>query len=56
MEEIKPDVVELSSALLIELSPTDVEHIYILTIMPYSKEETEVFEIDMETKTSRRIK
>jgi len=55
MEDIKPDAVELSSALLIELSPTDQENIYILTTTPYLKDEIETFEIDMEAGTSRRI-
>ena len=55
MEDIKPDAVELSSALLIELSPTDQENIYILTTTPYLKDEIETFEIDMEAGTSRKI-
>jgi len=41
--------------LLMEMTPTDVEHIYIFTTTPYLKEEIEVFEINMETRTSRRI-
>jgi len=42
-------------ALWIKLSPTDADYIWILTTTPYLKEEIEVFEINMETGTSRRI-
>jgi len=42
-------------ALWIELSSTDLDYIWILTTTTYLKEEIEIFEIDMETQTSRRI-
>ena len=55
MKEIRSDDELPMSSLLIDLSPTDVEYIYILTTTPYLKGEIEVFEVDLLSKTSRRI-
>lgn len=49
VEELSP------STRLIELTPTDEEHIYILTTMPHLKDEIEIFEVNMETEMSQKI-
>lgn len=49
MEKLSP------STRLIELSPTDEEHIYILTTTPQLKDEIEIFEVNMETEMSKKI-
>ena len=43
------------TAFTVELSPTDEECIYILSTTPHLKEEIEIFEIDVNAQTSRRI-
>jgi hypothetical protein len=57
MEDIRPheELILIPKALLIELTPTDIEYVYILTTTTYLKEEIEVFEIDIIAGTSRRI-
>lgn len=41
---------------LIEISPTDDEHIYKLTTTSQLKDEIETFELNMETEISKKIK
>jgi len=55
VEEIPLENERIPTRLLMEMSPTDDEHIYIFTTTPYLNEEIEVFEINLETRTSRRI-
>lgn len=43
------------STRLIELTPTDEGHIYILTTTPHLKDEIEIFEVNMETEMSQKI-
>jgi len=54
MEGLK-EAETLLTRLKIELVPTDLSHIYILTTTENLKDEIERFEIDMIAKTSRRI-
>ena len=56
-DEFRPiyEIIPLSPALLIELTPTDEENIYILTTTPYLKEKTEIFEINVAAGTARRL-
>jgi len=54
MEDVNFD--ELSpEEILIILTPTDIEDVYILTTTPYFKEEIEVFEVDVRRERSRRL-
>lgn len=43
------------STRLIEISPTDDEHIYILTTTPQLKDKIETFEVNMETAIAKKI-
>lgn len=50
-------VEKLSSSIrLVEISPTDKEHIYRLTTTPQLKDEIETFEVNMETETAKKMK